>query len=167
MSEILPVGRLARLAAEVEVALKEIIRLVEACSALPVRFSARPPDVLELNGCGKALHDLYLGIERALLRIARELGGVPAGDSWHRDLLEDASLDVQGVRPAILQASTVTELRPLLSFRHRYRNLYFFDLEWQQVHARLERVAALGPAVERDLRAFIETLRHMDRAMRE
>jgi len=159
------VGRLSRLAAELEACLADVARLAETCIELPGRFAEREPDVVELNGCGKALHDLYLAVERVLERTAKELGGIPAGASWHADLLRGAALDVSGVRPPVLRPETVTALEPLLRFRHRYRNLYFFDLDWDQIHPHLSRAAEVARCVEEDVTEFCRGLRALDRLL--
>lgn len=58
------------------------------------------------------LTNYYTGAERIFQRVASVLGGVPrAGDRWHAQLLEDMSLDIPGVRPALLRASTTDALQ--------------------------------------------------------
>ena len=49
-------------------------------------------------------HDFYNGAERIFLRVAAELGGVPRGEQWHRQLLQDMTLDLDDLRPAVLAA---------------------------------------------------------------
>jgi hypothetical protein len=49
-------------------------------------------------------------MEKALRRIARAPGGMPAGDTWHRGRLLSMTLSTWGVRPAALQRSTANAL---------------------------------------------------------
>jgi len=44
-------------------------------------------------------------------------------------LLDHMLLDVPGVRPPVLSEQTVRQLERFLAFRHRFRNLYLFDLD--------------------------------------
>ena len=79
---------------------------------------------------GSILHDFYTGIERIFRRIAEEVdGGVPAGEGWHRELLEVMSLELEGVRPAVLSGKLMRKLDEYLRFRHLFRNIYGFELE--------------------------------------
>lgn len=80
------------------------------------------------------MHDFYTEIERIFEKVAPELnGGVPAGPAWHRDLLDSMSLDLPGVRPPVLSGATAAALAEYLRFRHLYRNLYGFELDWARL----------------------------------
>jgi hypothetical protein len=84
------------------------------------------------------------------------MGDMPDGAAWHRRLLTNAALALPKLRPAILTAESVRSLEPYLAFRHRFRNLYLFDLDaallepllsdagpaWARAMAELERFAA-------------------------
>ena len=74
-------------------------------------------------------HDFYNGVERIFLRIAAELGGVPRGEQWHRQLLDDMVLDLDDLRPAVISAGLRARLQPFLRFRHLFRNIYGQELE--------------------------------------
>jgi hypothetical protein len=77
-----------------------------------------------------ALHHGYGAIESALERVARSLeGSLPAGRDWHVALLENMSLDIEGVRPRILSDESLRLLRRLLAFRHFFRHAYAVSLE--------------------------------------
>jgi hypothetical protein len=81
-----------------------------------------------------ALHHAYSGIETILLRLARELdGGEPLGPDWHQALLDTMSLDIAGVRPAVISRSTVPDLRAMLGFRHFFRHAYSVALDPTQL----------------------------------
>jgi hypothetical protein len=83
-----------------------------------------------LDSAAMNLHSFYSGIERIFEWIARELdGGLPSGSTWHRDLLMQMSLEVDGVRPAVIRPETAHGLGVYLRFRHLVRNLYTWDFE--------------------------------------
>jgi hypothetical protein len=58
----------------------------------------------------------------------------------------------------VLADSTVRLLEPYLAFRHRFRNLYLFDLEPGLVVPLLDGVDAAWAAADRDLATFAATL---------
>ncbi len=114
-----------RLASEIKVELAALRRLLDELSNAPAGR-----DVFSLRGRASILHDVYTAVERVFVRVAEELnGGVPKGDSWHRQLLLDMTLEVAGVRPAVISPVLADKLSELLRFRHVFRNVYGFVLE--------------------------------------
>lgn len=104
--------RLERTAATVSGALEE--------ARGPARSDAR----LALLCTG--LHSFYNGLERVFDTIAREVDEhQPRGASSHRDLLNQMTLAIEGLRDAVIDEDLARKLRPYLDFRHRFRHLYF------------------------------------------
>jgi hypothetical protein len=87
-----------------------------------------------------ALHHAYGAIESAMARIAKVFSTEPAGGNWHRSLLETMSMDVPGIRPAVLTASSLPALRDLLAFRHFFRHAYSVPLDPARLCALRDRV---------------------------
>jgi hypothetical protein len=122
-------------------------------------FTEQEPPLLALRGIGAILHDFYTGIEHIFETIAPELnGGLPAGEAWHRELLTSMTLDLPCVRPALVRQQTARQLDEFLRFRHLFRNLYGFELEWPRVRSILTRLPAVWSEVETDLDRFLEFL---------
>ena len=108
---------------------------------------------LFLRGKASIFHDFYCGAERIFKKIAAELnGGVPAGESWHQELLNDMKLDLPRLRPAVISTETHKLLLDFLSFRHKFRNIYGFELELDKV-ADIERKF---PKVHTEFKADLE-----------
>ena len=108
----------------------------------------RQDDIYSLRARGSILHDFYNGVERVFLRIARELnGGVPRGDQWHRDLVDDMTLEIPEVRPAVIDQDLARALGDFLRFRHLFRNVYGGVLD-------AERMASLEERLPETLAAF-------------
>lgn len=77
-------------------------------------------DAVALN-----LHSFYSGFERLLEFTAYQLdGGPPKGPSWHKDLLQQMSTDLPGVRSPMISRSTADEMDEFRRFRHVVRNIY-------------------------------------------
>jgi hypothetical protein len=86
---------------------------------------------LRIRACASILHDFYSGIEKMFINIARETDRtVPGGEGWHRELLEQMTLDIPDMRPAVIGTELAAQLQQYLSFRQRFRNLYGYELEW-------------------------------------
>jgi len=154
-----PEERFVRLAAEVRAEIDRLSLVVGEAEGALKRFAARSPSTLELRGIGDVLHDFYTGTERIFMKIAPELnGGVPAGLSWHRELLHSMTLALPGIRPPLLRLQTARGLEEYLRFRHVFRNLYGFELEWDRLRPLLRRVKRVWSPLRGDLSRFLRFL---------
>ncbi|MCL6448974.1 MAG: hypothetical protein K6U04_12640 [Armatimonadetes bacterium] len=118
-------------------------------------------DSTVLRALGSILHDFYSGIEKIFLQIAREIDqSAPKGENWHRLLLEQMTLHLKGRRPPVIGIEIASKLQQYLAFRHRFRNLYGFELEWERmeelVRALPETLQELSVAIDSFL-ALLET----------
>lgn len=115
--------------------------------------------MLELRGIGDVVHDSYTGAERLFEKIAPELnGGVPAGPSWHRELLRNMTLDLVGTRPPVITQETAHLVDEFLCFRRLFRAVYGFELEWSLLRSLLERLPGGWHALHRDVEGFLHFL---------
>jgi hypothetical protein len=135
-----------RLRAEITADVVTFGARIDELAALPV-FSNDPAALAQ---AAVALHHGYGAVESALLRVARALeGDAPGGPDWHQALLASMSLEIEGIRPAVLSAQAVTHLRHLLSFRHFFRHAYSVDLDPQRLEE-LRRIALAARPIIRD-----------------
>jgi len=55
-----------------------------------------------LDGVALNVHGFYSGLELIFEKIASAIdGSVPTGANWHRELLDQMSLEISGIRPAV------------------------------------------------------------------
>lgn len=110
------------------------------------------PDLVERVALGSVLHSFYTGVEGIFLTIAKRVDEhVPAGDRWHRDLLDQVATS-RGLRGVLISEETKKVLREYLAFRHFFRQAYTYVLRWEEMRDLVER---LGPTW-RQARAEIE-----------
>ena len=127
-------------------------------AVLAREFADRPrtDDSYAMRARGSILHDFYSAIERVFTRIARELnGGIPQGEQWHRQLLDDMRLDIPEVRPAVIEGSLAKVLGEYLGFRHLFRNVYGSVLDVARVTPLEDRLPDTLATFERQVRAFL------------
>ena len=104
-------------------------------------------------------HDFYNGVERIFLRIAAELGGVPRGEQWHRQLLDDMLLDLDDLRPAVISAGLRAKLQPFLRFRHLFRNIYGQELEPDRLAEIADAYEPAHDQFQKELDDFLDWIR--------
>lgn len=149
---------LRRVAAELRAELVHIDRTV--AEAEPLSKSVATERVM-LYATAALLDTFYTGIEKAMRRVAGELGGIPEGSGWHRRLLDDMTLEIPKIRPAVFSPETARALSTFLAFRHRFRNLYLFDLEPASLASLVTALAPTWAAARSELdecARFIELL---------
>jgi len=79
------------------------------------------------------LHSFYNGVENIFKRIALELEGeVPAGSSWHSELLDRMARST-GSLPPVISGELRDTLKKYLQFRHVFRSAYSFLLRWDKM----------------------------------
>lgn len=91
-------------------------------SALPSR-SLSDLTPLELAGVAALLHNFYNGLENVMKQACKAKGiFVPAGASWHRDLL------LASGEARILSPELIADLGGFLAFRHFFSHAYALEL---------------------------------------
>ena len=140
-----------RLAAEIESELASLAALGEEFANAP-----QGNDTYSVRARASILHDFYNGVERVFVRIARELnGGIPRGEQWHRDLVDDMALDIPEVRPAVVDREFANALGEFLRFRHVFRNVYGGVLDAERLASLQTRLPTTLGGFEQRIAAFV------------
>ena len=122
----------------------------------------------KVDAAALSLYGFYSGIERLFEWIARQVDGfLPQGPSWHRELLEQMTLNVPDIRPPVLQEATAKLLEEYLGFRHVVRNLYTWELETAKVQRLIDLLPETVQLAAADIEAFGRFLLAASRADEE
>lgn len=144
-----------RLQSEINQEISSLEALLRELKTLKPRLAQKEISNLDLRAAGSILHDFYNGVENIFRRVAQELnGGLPAGEDWHKQLLTDMSLDVKGVRPALVSEDLKLRLQRYLGFRHIFRNVYGFHLEQEQIKVMVKEFPRILSWLKREIAAF-------------
>lgn len=160
-------ARLRLLAAEIRGELRRVEKTAVEIEAAQAIIGQADAPRLSLYGAAALLETFYSGVEKVLTRVASAMGISPEGPAWHRRLLDDATLDLPKIRPPLMGQETAKLLEPYLAFRHRFRNLYLFDLEQQLIAPLLAGVSDAQKATSRDLLAFCYELEQIADSLEE
>jgi hypothetical protein len=101
----------------------ELENIDRVLSALPPEDSLHQLSRLELGGTAAFIHSFYNGVENIVKQVLVAKGTVlPAGATWHRDLLELA------VKQGLVARDTHDAMTPFLAFRHYFVHAYSSEL---------------------------------------
>ncbi|MGI8907477.1 MAG: hypothetical protein ACR2IE_13420 [Candidatus Sumerlaeaceae bacterium] len=105
------------------------------------------------------LHGFYNGVENVMKRIAiRVDGALPAGDTWHSDLLQKLTVSTSD-RPALFNDEFADTLRDYMHFRHMFRHSYSFDLDWHKMEHLVESCSSTMRESSSAVEQFMQKLR--------
>jgi len=148
---------------KIEAELASLARIHAGMTGFQASKGNEPENDLDLRLYGSFLHDFYTCVERIFREIAADIDGeVPAGETWHRALLDQMALDINGVRTKVIDPSLKTRLYEFLRFRHIFRNVYGFDLKWEKLSVLVKDYASIYSDVEASIRAFVDFLKKVD-----
>ncbi len=101
-----------------------------------------------------------MGVENIFKRIAQGIDqGLPEGPSWHKDLADSMAVP-NNHRPAVISEELLAQLKRYLFFRHAFRNLYTFDLEWEKVKPLVANCKTVLDKFQKEIRAFFQANQH-------
>ena len=117
-----------RIVSEINAELSNIHRLCDEYNEFLNKYKTIDKYLLRVKA--SYLADFYMGIERVFQIIATEIyGGIPQGEEWHKRLLLNMTIDIEGVRPPVISPALYNNLRLFLGFRHVVRQAYGFQLD--------------------------------------
>jgi hypothetical protein len=107
-----------------------------------------------------SLDHAYQAFESLLVRIERGLG-LPArvGGGRHRELLEHSTLEIPGLRPAIVPPEALVDWATSMSFRYFLRHAYSVELDANRLEQAREALGRAVTATEPRVRALIVALK--------
>ena len=81
-------------------------------------------DEFQYAALGYTLHNLYNAFESYFYRVAKFFENELGESDWHRTLVERMTLDIDGIRPSVIDLQFSRRVDELRRFRHLFRNLY-------------------------------------------
>lgn len=109
----------------------------------------------ELRVLSAQLHAERARLRQVAARLAHGVDeSVPTGNDSPRLLVDQLSEPIPSLRPALLSRELAARMDEYRRFRHAFRHMYFFDLDWQRVRP----LVAAVPALVRDFEGAIDEL---------
>ncbi len=144
---------------------QELNKILQALQQLEIflRELSNQSDVMYqnalINSIALNFHGVYTGIERIFEVIAKKIDQrFPTGDKWHRDLLEQMSVDIPRVRKAVITEETRLILDELRQFRHLVRSAYSCQLDEEKVLIIAHQIVNSYQTIINDIQLFCNNL---------
>lgn len=153
------------LAARLRKDLPQIVKAVQAAVSQTAKAQATgDPDYYQ--AAALSLQNFYMGVERIFEEIAKQVDeSLPTGAGSHRELLDQMGLEINQVRPAVLQANTLKELNDYRGFRHVAIHRYGFELKPDRIQELVDALPACHSHFATDIGSFCEFLLNLDQAL--
>jgi len=153
------VAQLDRLLEALEITVRE-------AEAKAKEFDRTPPTAFDRRGIGSLIHDFYTAVEDVFELVAGDINGnPPEALQWHKRLLSRMTLEVPEIRPAVISKSLARTLDEYLRFRHVFRNVYGYLLEWQRLKPLLDGMPAAHRQFRQEIFAFRQFLLELARRL--
>jgi hypothetical protein len=125
--------RLRVLRAELRADITTLGSLVEKYGLIKAKLSRIQPDEFDYAALAYTIVNLYNLMENYFSRVAKCFENNIEASRWHRDLVERMSLEIEGIRPAVLRAADVPLIDELRAFRHVFRHIYQTQLDAEKL----------------------------------
>lgn len=140
----------------IERELNQLRKTVKRVEEKLAEISSSQPDDFTIGGFANYVHSFYNGAENVFKLIAEYVDeSRPQSVGWHRELLNQMSLELQGLRPAVITAEMAVVLADYLEFRHFFRHSYGFDLDWIELKPKAEKLKPTFEKLEAALQQFV------------
>lgn len=104
-------------------------RIVQRALRAWEQVQESPSEQAFLDSVALNLRGFYSGSERLFELIARHVADLlPAGETWHRDLLQQMARDLPGTRPAVIGQGSALRVDEFRRFSHLVRSVYTTNL---------------------------------------
>lgn len=151
---------IALLKADIRDELDKIARLRTEFTKIEAKLEEPPENVpfYDRAAIGYYLHNFYNGCENIFGAIARFFENDLSSQSWHTDLLKRMKLEIPGYRPAVIDDTLFRLLDDFRAFRHVYRHVYTFELDWERERLVARRFPATAKLLHEQVEAFLAKL---------
>lgn len=146
--------RFAVLKAEVDAQMEEIEKIYKK-----INERRQLKGTANLESLGYQLHNLYCAFEDLFRIVAAAFENQVTDKSrYHIELLKRMSIEVEGVRPALISKESCKLLDSLRAFRHFFRHAYSYELDERKLMLVVEDAVELKKYYPADVYKFFALL---------
>jgi hypothetical protein len=113
---------------------------------------------------GSILHDFYNACERIFRWIAKQINGdFNPTSGWHKELLFKMTLEIKGIRPAVISEKVAADLNEFLQFRHLFRNIYGFELKSDLIDKLVDKFFVVSKKFIKEIKSFLKKMQDYEK----
>lgn len=113
-----------------------------------------------LESLGYQLHNLYCAFEDLFKTVAGFFeNSIDDMTRYHSELLRRMTMDIEGIRPALIDNDSYRLLDNLRAFRHFFRHAYLYEIEPRKVKIVLDDALKLKNRYPEQIESFIEKIK--------
>ena len=148
--------------AEIKQELKHFDQLSPECKQFYELNKNQINSSTNLRVLGSILHDFYTCIENIFRKIAINIDDeLPSEPTWHSILLNRMSLNIANIRKNVINDDLKEILYDYLRFRHIFRNVYGFKLNWDKMGHLVKSFESTQKTTNKQITEFLEFLEKM------
>lgn len=138
--------------------ISQIDKLLHVYRDILDRTDKEAPGLVECTAIASVLHSFYNGNENICLVIAKKFDkNVPEGSHWHASLLNQMRAATVHRQPVLSERSH-DRIAEYLGFRHLFRHVYPFRMEWERLEEPVQSLAEVWREIKVELEMFLEFL---------
>jgi len=103
----------------------------------------------------------YTCLETIFLRISQFFENCLVKDKWPQDLLQKMTLEIDGIRKAVISEEIFNILLELLKFRHFKRYYFDFNYDWEKLDFMQNKFIKVHAKVDEELEEFLIFLENL------
>ena len=117
--------------------------------------------VVEIRGIEEAMviaqsmTNYYTCVETIFLRISRFFENNLSKDHWHQELLDRMTIEIGGIRKAVITDDVKDALTEILKFRHFTRYYFELNYDWDKLDYLLKKFDHVKEALPVQIRKFV------------
>ena len=145
-----------KLKRQIQVEFEQMDLLLNRHPTLIEKCLYEAPNNVEIDALAALLHAFYNGVENIFKRISLAIdGGLPKGDLWHSQLLENMSRPTQS-RNSVISEGLRLQLRGYLDFRHLFRHSYTYQLNWRKMAGLVLELSKIYQQFKKEIQSFFQ-----------
>lgn len=98
--------------------------------------------------------DFYTCLETLFHRVSQFFENSIDKNRWHKELLVNMTLEIEGIRPALISDKTAAMLDEILRFRHFRRYYFEMEYDWDRIDLIKTKYLNVIPRLEKELTEF-------------
>ena len=119
------------------------------------KVSVETRGIEEAMVIAQSMTNYYTCIETIFLRVSRFFENNLSKERWHQELLDRMTIEIEGIRKAVISDDVKDALTEILKFRHFTRYYFELNYDWDKLDFLLKKFDLLADNLPEQVRNFL------------